>query len=105
MVALSCITKHLEIAQLNKKPNCQLNAAEPDGGPEGRHQVAGAARGAVRRAAAHGAGADPAEAALPLQLQHRSGIPQEQEGECSNDQKVHLFTCQLCAHQHLVKMV
>ena len=54
--------------------------SEPDGGPARRDQVAGAARGAVGRAAAHGEGAHPAEAALPLQLQHRPRIPQEQEG-------------------------
>ena len=53
---------------------------EPYGGPARRDEAAGAAGGAVGGAAAHREGAHPPQAPLPLQLQHRARVPQEQEG-------------------------
>ena len=64
--------------------------SEPDGGPARRDKAAGPAGGAVGRAAAHREGAHPAEAALPLQLQHRPRIPQEQEGELGLGNEVYI---------------
>ena len=67
---------------LHKSHQClTTNRAEPDGGPARRDEAAGAAGGALGGAAAHREGAHPPQAPLPLQLQHRPRVPQEQEGQ------------------------